>query len=121
MWKKNRVRIWMVLPVMALVVMMVFESMPCRVYSSSIFTSQGSTSIRLCVVVNTVLPIDREKVAKEVVEENIRINGPRPGAVYELELYRTEFHYRNYRDCGVIFCDAKGKLLPAPFARESGE
>ncbi|QDW75321.1 hypothetical protein FND36_15495 [Lachnospiraceae bacterium KGMB03038] len=97
------------------------ESRPIQVYSSSIFTSQGSASIRLCVVVNSLLPIDRKQVAEEVVEENIRINGPRPEAVYELEIYRTDFHYRHYLIWDVIYCDSKGKILPPPFARESGE
>ncbi len=121
MRKKSRGKIWVFLPVMALAVLLAFESRPCRVYSSSIFTSQGSASIRLCVVVNSFLPVDREKVAEVVVAENIRINGPRPGAVYELELYRSEVHYRYDQSCGVIYCDANGNLLPAPIARETRE
>ncbi len=38
---------------------------------------RGEADVRLCVVVNSLLPIDRGKGAREVVEENLRINGPR--------------------------------------------
>lgn len=56
------------------------EARPWEVCASSVFTSGGKTDVRLCVVVNSLLPIDREKVAREVVEENRKINGPRkPG------------------------------------------
>ena len=65
---------------------------------------------------NSLLPIDGNELAREVVEEHLKINGPREEARYELELYRTELHYRWHRPWDVIYCDAGGKILLSPFA-----
>ena len=57
------------------------EARPWEVCASSVFTSGGKTDVRLCVVVNSLLPIDREKVAREVVRRIVRstVQGRKPG------------------------------------------
>ena len=50
------------------------EARPWEVCASSVFTSGGETDIRLCVVVNSLLPIDGNELAREVVKEHLKIN-----------------------------------------------
>lgn len=119
---KMRGKRWIVFVCVAVLLLWLggVEARPWEVCASSVFTSGGKTDVRLCVVVNSLLPIDRERVAREVVEENLKINGPREEARYELEVYRTYLHYQWHRPWGVIYCDPRGKILPSPFAQGRG-
>lgn len=116
MKRKGKRRVIFICAAVLVLWMASVEARPWEVCASSVFTSGGETDIRLCVVVNSLLPIDGNELAREVVEEHRKINGPREEARYELELYRTELHYRWHRPWDVIYCDAGGKILPSPFA-----
>ena len=108
---------------------------PVKIMSSSVFTSPGLTEIRLYVVTNSLLPAgdienagntgnarnagnagNAETLARQIVREHQKQNGPRGDGVYELRLYRTEVHYILHREYAYLFCDASGNLLPRPTA-----
>ena len=108
---------------------------PVKIMSSSVFTSPGLTEIRLYVVTNSLLPAgdienagntgnaentgnagNAETLARQIVREHQKQNGPRADGVYELRLYRTEVHYILHREYAYLFCDASGNLLPRPTA-----
>lgn len=108
---------------------------PVKIMSSSVFTSPGLTEIRLYVVTNSLLPAgdienagntgnarntgnagNAETLARQIVREHQKQNGPRAYGVYELRLYRTEVHYILHREYAYLFCDASGNLLPRPTA-----
>nr|WP_242973578.1 hypothetical protein [Massilistercora timonensis] len=120
MKRKGKRRVVFICAAVLVLWMASVEARPWEVCASSVFTSGNETDVRLCVVVNSLLPIDGSKVAREVVEEHLKINGPREEARYELEVYRTYLHYRWHCPWGVIYCDPRGKILPSPFAQGRG-
>ena len=121
-----------------LAVLLYLALAPVKIMSSSVFTSPGLTEIRLYVVTNSLLPVgdienaentgnagnagtvgstgNAEVLARQIVREHQKQNGPRGDGVYELRLYRTEVHYILHREYAYLFCDASGNLLPRPTA-----
>ena len=118
-----------------LAVLLYLAFAPVKIMSSSVFTSPGLTEIRLYVVTNSLLPAgdienagntgnarnagnagNAETLARQIVREHQKQNGPRADGVYELRLYRTEVHYILHREYAYLFCDASGNLLPRPTA-----
>lgn len=118
-----------------LAVLLYLALAPVKIMSSSVFTSPGLTEIRLYVVTNSLLPAgdmenagntgnarnagnagNAETLARQIVREHQKQNGPRADGVYELRLYRTEVHYILHREYAYLFCDASGNLLPRPTA-----
>lgn len=121
-----------------LAVLLYLALAPVKIMSSSVFTSPGLTEIRLYVVTNSLLPVgdienaentgnagnagtvgstgNAEVLARQIVREHQKQNGPRADGVYELRLYRTEVHYILHREYAYLFCDASGNLLPRPTA-----
>lgn len=121
-----------------LAVLLYLALAPVKIMSSSVFTSPGLTEIRLYVVTNSLLPAgdienvgnagnagnagtvgstgNAEVLARQIVREHQKQNGPRADGVYELRLYRTEVHYILHREYAYLFCDASGNLLPRPTA-----
>lgn len=118
-----------------LAVLLYLAHAPVKIMSSSVFTSPGLTEIRLYVVTNSLLPAgdienvgnagnaentgnagNAETLARQIVREHQKQNGPRADGVYELRLYRTEVHYILHREYAYLFCDASGNLLPRPTA-----
>lgn len=118
-----------------LAVLLYLALAPVKIMSSSAFTSPGLTEIRLYVVTNSLLPAgdienagntgnarnagnagNAETLARQIVREHQKQNGPRADGVYELRLYRTEVHYILHREYAYLFCDASGNLLPRPTA-----
>ena len=124
-----------------LAVLLYLALAPVKIMSSSVFTSPGLTEIRLYVVTNSLLPAgdiehagtagnagntgnaentgnagNAETLARQIVREHQKQNGPRADGVYELCLYRTEVHYILHREYAYLFCDASGNLLPRPTA-----
>lgn len=116
-----------------LAVLLYLALAPVKIMSSSVFTSPGLTEIRLYVVTNSLLPAgdienagnagnaentgnagNAETLARQIVREHQKQNGPRADGVYELRLYRTEVHYILHREYAYLFCDASGNLLPRP-------
>ena len=118
-----------------LAVLLYLALAPVKIMSSSVFTSPGLTEIRLYVVTNSLLPVgdienagntgnarnagnagNAETLARQIVREHQKQNGPRADGVYELRLYRTEVHYILHKEYAYLFCDASGNLLPRPTA-----
>lgn len=118
-----------------LAVLLYLAFAPVKIMSSSVFTSPGLTEIRLYVVTNSLLPAgdienagnagnarntgnagNAETLARQIVREHQKQNGPRADGVYELRLYRTEVHYILHKEYAYLFCDASGNLLPRPTA-----
>ena len=121
-----------------LAVLLYLALAPVKIMSSSVFTSPGLTEIRLYVVTNSLLPAgdlenagntgnagnagnvenagNAEVLARQIVREHQKQNGPRADGVYELRLYRTEVHYILHKEYAYLFCDASGNLLPRPTA-----
>lgn len=118
-----------------LAVLLYLALAPVKIMSSSVFTSPGLTEIRLYVVTNSLLPAgdienagnagnarntgnagNAETLARQIVREHQKQNGPRADGVYELRLYRTEVHYILHKEYAYLFCDASGNLLPHPTA-----
>lgn len=118
-----------------LAVLLYLALAPVKIMSSSVFTSPGLTEIRLYVVTNSLLPAgdienagntgnarnagnagNAETLARQIVREHQKQNGPRADGVYELRLYRTEVYYILHKEYAYLFCDASGNLLPRPTA-----
>lgn len=82
-----------------------------EVHHSSIFSSSDLTEIRLCIIMNNLLPVERESMAEKIVKDNIRLNGERKNAIYELELYRTTIHYELNWKYDTVFCNENGEII----------
>lgn len=138
LWKRYMRRGVLGLLLFVLAVLLYLALAPVKIMSSSVFTSPGLTEIRLYVVTNSLLPAgdienaentgnagnagtvgstgNAETLARQIVREHQKQNGPRADGVYELRLYRTEVHYILHREYAYLFCDASGNLLPRPTA-----
>lgn len=135
LWKRYMRRGALGLLLFVLAVLLYLAFAPVKIMSSSVFTSPGLTEIRLYVVTNSLLPAgdienagntgnarnagnagNAETLARQIVREHQKQNGPRADGVYELRLYRTEVHYILHREYAYLFCDASGNLLPRPTA-----
>ena len=135
LWKRYMRRGALGLLLFVLAVLLYLALAPVKIMSSSVFTSPGLTEIRLYVVTNSLLPAgdienagntgnarnagnagNAETLARQIVREHQKQNGPRADGVYELRLYRTEVHYILHKEYAYLFCDASGNLLPRPTA-----
>lgn len=87
------------------------EMRPVQIYNSLIFTTPGNTEIKLNILMNTLLPVDEEKLIKEIICEEQMINGVRENPVYKVNLYRTLIHYRNNREYDSLTCDENGVII----------
>ena len=94
-----------------LAVFLYLECRPCEIFYSSVFTTSEETEICLYVIVNSFLPIDREELASQLIEQHQSINGSRGNEVYELHLYRTIFHYKRHWKYDTLFCGPDGKIF----------
>ena len=138
LWKRYMRRGVLGLLLFVLAVLLYLALAPVKIMSSSVFTSPGLTEIRLYVVTNSLLPAgdienvgnagnagnagtvgstgNAEVLARQIVREHQKQNGPRADGVYELRLYRTEVHYILHRQYAYLYSDASGNLLPRPTA-----
>lgn len=97
--------------IIALIIFLSVELRPAQIYHSSIFTTSEKTEIQLEVLANTMFPIDKEILAKEMISEEQRINGWKEKPVYVVNVYRTRFHYyRGWRH-GSLICDENDSVL----------
>ena len=87
------------------------EIRPYEIFYSSVFSSAEETEICLYVILNSFLTIDHEEMAKNLVREHKKVNGTRKNEVYELNLYRTDFHYKRNWKYDTLFCDGNGKIF----------
>lgn len=97
--------------VILLVILGVEEAKPYEVLHSTVMSSPNLTENEITLVVHSLLPIDREKLAKEFVSKHMRLNGDRPNQYFELELYRTELHYRFGNVYDTILCNDTGEIV----------
>ena len=82
-----------------------------EILHSTVLSSANLTEHKLTLVVHSVLPIDREQLAREVVADSMRLNAGQPRPYFELEIYRTAFHYRFDIPYDTILCDENGKIV----------
>lgn len=88
------------------------ELRPYEVLHSTVMTSPDLTENRITLVIHTLLPVDRELLAKEIIEDHQRLNGGRPNPYFELELYRTDAHYRLGIIYDTLLCNKDGQIVP---------
>lgn len=112
--KRREMKILVAIIVVILLLLINIEIRPYEVHHSTIFTTSNTIEIKLCVIANSLLPIDDEEMVKTIVEHHVKINGSREGAVYELEIYRTNIHYRQNWKYNTFFCDEKGNIIEIP-------
>lgn len=87
------------------------ESRPYEVLNSTVMSSPNLTETEITLVIHTILPIDKEALAKEIVEDHMRLNGDRPNQYVELELYRTGLHYRLDKVYDTLLCNEAGDIV----------
>ena len=109
--KKGKYKVISVIAGIVILLFLNIEVRPVQIYSSSIFTTPENTEIKINVLMNTLLPIDVENQAKEIISEEQKINGMRENSVYTLKMYRSLFHYRNDWKYTSITCDENGAII----------
>ena len=108
---KKRKKLLIILGSIFLSVFCLEESRPYEILYSTVMTSPNLTENRITLVAHTLLPIDRELLAKEVIEDHQRLNGGRPNPCFELELYRTNIHYRLGILYDTLLCNQDGQIV----------
>lgn len=103
------------LPVIPVIILLLIicmeEAKPYEVLSSTIESSPNLTENEITLVVHSLLPIDTDELAKEFIENHMRLNGDRPNQYFELELYRTSLHYKSGKIYDTILCNEKGERV----------
>ncbi len=87
------------------------EHKPYEIFHSTVMSSPNLTQNEITLVIHTLLPIDEEELAREIVTDHMRLNGGRPNQYLELELYRTELHYRLGIVYDTILCNDAGDIV----------
>lgn len=87
------------------------EAKPYEILHSTVMSAPNLTENEITLVIHSLLPIDRESLVKKIVEDHMRLNGDRPNQYLELELYRTELHYRLGKVYDTILCNDKGEIV----------
>ena len=94
-----------------LLIFLWIEIKPATVASSTIYTTADQTEVKMYVIANTLLPIDKEKLAEEILSEYWKINGKRENESYTMVLYRTMIHFRGSREYNTVSCDNNGEII----------
>ncbi|GFI44667.1 MAG: hypothetical protein HFG82_04730 [Dorea sp.] len=87
------------------------EAKPYEVLHSTVMSSPNLTENKITLVVHSLLPIDKEALAKKFVENHMRLNGGRPNQYFELKLYRTELHHRLGNVYDTLLCNDTGEIV----------
>lgn len=87
------------------------ERKPYEILHSTVLSSANLTEHKLTIVVHSILPIDRGRLAREITADCMRRNAGQPRPYFELEIYRTDFHYHLDVLYDTILCDEKGKIV----------
>ena len=100
--------------ILIFVIFLVFvylEKQPLSIVYSSVFSTSEETEIHLYVQMNTLLKVDKNMVAEEIIREHQMINQTEGTVAYTIHLYRTAIHYK--RDCeyDMINCDENGAII----------
>lgn len=97
--------------ILIILLFFIVEILPPRIQYSSIFTTPGSTEIRLYVLMNTLLLVDEESLMRNIISEEQKINGMKDNSIYKLKLYRTRIHYLNDLEYDFLICDENGSII----------
>lgn len=108
---RKRYAVCIIVVVILILLFLGIELQPVKICHSSIFTTPGQTEIRMHVVMNTLLPVDEEILAKEIIFEEQQVNGIRENPIYTLKLYRTLIHYRQDLTYSTLICDENGAIV----------
>lgn len=101
-----------VIPVIILLLLFgMEEAKPYEVLHSTVMSSPNLTENKITLVVHSLLPIDKEALAKKFVENHMRLNGGRPNQYFELKLYRTELHHRLGNVYDTLLCNDTGEIV----------
>lgn len=112
MFKKKRTVLFLLLvPALILLLFYLEERRPYEVIHSTVMTSSNLTEYKMTLVLHSLLPIDEDKLAREVVEKRAKLNRGQPNPYYELELYRTMFHYNSYKIYDRLLVNEKGEIV----------
>ena len=95
----------------AILIFLNIEIRPAEICCSSIFTTYENTEINLVVLMNTLCPVDEQKLAQKIIFEEQQVNGKRNNSVYTLSLYRSIVHYRNDWEYDSFICDENGAII----------
>ena len=87
------------------------EAKPYEILNSTVISSPNLTENEITLVIHSLLPIDKEALAKKIVEDHLRLNGGRPNQYLDLELYRTNLHYSLRKVYDTILCNDKGEIV----------
>ncbi len=82
-----------------------------EVKRSTVVSSERTTEVWLHVVLNQWAPVDREKMAKEIVNRQPPVGDRSRQVFFKIELYRTDFHYRHGWKCDTVLCDEYGNVV----------
>ncbi len=108
---KRQIKLLIVMGIIFLLAFCMEEGRPYEILYSTILTSPNLTENHITLVVHSLLPIDRELLAKEIVEDHQRLNNDRPNPYYKLELYRTQIHYKMGIIYDTILCNGTGQIV----------
>lgn len=101
-------------PILGIILLALFlweEHKPCEILHSTIMSSPDLTETKMAIVVHSLLPIQEEALAKEIIESHQKLNGGHPNPYFELELYRTMLHYQLQAPYDTILCDESGQIV----------
>lgn len=111
MKKKKLLMLPAILGLLLLAAFILEERKPYEVLHSTVMSAPNLTENKLTIAIHTLLPVNREKLAKEIVTNHQILNGGRPNPYYELELYRTRLHYQFEIVYDTILCNGDGEIV----------
>lgn len=97
--------------IIILLVIAYVEVMPYAIMSTSNYRTGGVLETKLYVVANTLLPVDEKTLAEEIIEWHTKMYGYDKDQTFEIEIYRTELHYKRFKIYDTIHCDANGHII----------
>ena len=97
--------------IIILLVIAYVEVMPYAIMSTSTYRTGGVLETKLYVVANTLLPVDEKTLAEEIIEWHTNMYGYDADQTFEIEIYRTELHYKRFKVYDTIHCDANGHII----------
>lgn len=87
------------------------ETIPYKIHNSLIFSDGNTTDKRFTVILNTVLPINKENTSREIVTNSVKLNGKRTNVFFTLDLYKTHLHYLLGIKYNSVLINDKGKIV----------
>jgi len=109
--KRKKGMFLLLISLLLLLIFLFIEVKPATVASSTIYTTAGQAEVKMYVIANTLLQINHEKLAEEIISEYWKINGKRENESYTLVFYRTMIHYKENLEYDTVFCDNNGEII----------